>query len=160
MEFIKALYCPKSLNPASLPYEAVRQITIKPPKKKTKETNTVTFTFADGQAELKHPKLWMPPESCLKRLATLYDAMMEYMRGLGDHTAVLPDFTKTCLVEKGGQIEYDLGPESHVKTLKELLAIDESVLHKQQLLAKGAKRHAFESTPIKPKRKRKDVTST
>ncbi len=118
LEFVKELYCPKNRDASSLTYDKVRLLSIKPTKVNTKGNELVTFTFVDGQADLKHPKRWMPPASCLEKLATLVDAMMQYMLSLGIHDAPLPDFSRTCLVKSGKLLEYDLGVRRPRKELK------------------------------------------
>jgi hypothetical protein len=124
-DFIKTLFCPKSLDAQKLSYDEVRQVSIKPPRMRKTQTKVkvVTFSFTDGQANVKHPKLSLPPRSCLLKLCTLYDAMMEYLLSLGQHDADLPDFTITCLMKQGNTVVYDLGDEEHVDSLKRLTNI-------------------------------------
>jgi hypothetical protein len=65
IEFIKSLYCPKSLNSAWLSYAEVRQLTIKPPKQGKQREKKMTFTFIEGQVDLRNPRLWLLPAQCL-----------------------------------------------------------------------------------------------
>ena len=149
-EFMKDLYCPSSLCSEHLTFQEVRQLTIKPPTSKTQTRidNTITFTFSDGQADLRQPRLWLPPKACLERLCSLYDAMLEYFAGLGKHDASLPNFHLTCIDTKQRDTANVLGKESHVGSLKDLLAIDDKKLQIQKKQAQASKR-ALESTPKK-----------
>ncbi len=97
---MKILYCPKALDPDCLTYEEVRQFSISPRKNSARRTELLPFTFT-RQADLKHPKLWLPPASCIRRLSSLPNAMLQYILGLAIHDAPLPHFTETCLVKKG-----------------------------------------------------------
>lgn len=146
-DIMKNLYCPPSLDSEALSFEEIRQLTIKPPtlKSRTSTDNTVTFSFSDGQADLRHPRLWLPPKSCLDCLCTLYDAMLQYFAGLGRHDAGLPDFSATCLKKDGS---YNFGKDARVGRLQDLLAIDESTLQLQKKCAQARKR-SLQSTPKK-----------
>jgi hypothetical protein len=160
-DFMKRIYCPLSLDADSLTYEEVRQLSIKPTTTSKKRKEVVTFTFTDGQVDLRQPKLWLPPGACLEKLTTLYNAMVTYMLGLGKHDSKLPDFSITCLIQSGKRIVYDLGSAAEVKSMKELLPIEEEVLQVQKTVARSKKR-TLEMTPRKcPTAKRRPVdTST
>ena len=148
-EFMKDLYCPPALHSEELTFEEVRQLTIKPPTLKNQtSSDAITFSFSDGQANLRHPRQWLPPKSCMENLCTLYDAMLEYFSGLGRHDAALPDFSVTCLDSKKRDGSYNLGKEAHVTRLKDLLTINESELQLQKKYAQARKR-ALQSTPKK-----------
>ena len=119
-DFVKELYCPKKFDVDKLTYEEVRQLSINPIKASKKVSDIMTFNFTDGQTDLRSPKLWLPPASCVRKLSTLYYAMFRYMAGLGCHEARLPNFKNTCLVKAGEDSTYDLGPEAMVSSLKDL----------------------------------------
>jgi len=158
LTFLKYLYCPNSLDPERLTYDEVRQLTIKPPKSQQKgshRSETTTFTFVDGQIHVRHPNKWLIPASCAERLASLYDSMLIYLQGLGKHDACLPDFRVTCLTPKG---QYDLGPESRVHSLKDLLTLQEDQLLEKKKAALSRKR-ILEFSPRKDN-KRRPKTST
>ena len=151
-DFMKSLYCPKSLDPNLLSFDEIRQLSIKPPNPKgstKKAANVVTFEFTDGQARVRHPRLWLPPRECLDRLCTLHDAMITYLHGLGNHESSLPDFSKTCLVKRADKVEYDFGKKAHVTKLAELVCVTEDILTKQKSMARCSKKRQLESTPSK-----------
>ena len=75
MDFMKCLYCPKSLDSHALSFDEVRQITIKPTKARKKKKKMflkkqkfVTVTCSEWQADVKHHRLWLPPSFCRQRL--------------------------------------------------------------------------------------------
>ena len=157
-DFVKELYCPKRLDVEKLSYEEVRQLSINPKKASKKVSDIMTFTFTDGQIDLRLPKLWLPPASCVRKLSTLYDAMFRYMAGLGCHEARLPNFKNTCLVSTGEDTTYDLGPEAMVSSLKDLLVHDVEDLHRRK---KKSTKRSLELTPQKDlSRKRKPVATS
>jgi len=123
-----------------LTYDEVRQLTIKPLSgQQGSNMDTVSFNFVDGQDKLKHPKLWLPPKLCLDKLCTLAECMITYLLRMKKHDADLPDFSNTCLTMKGNTWQYDLGSESCVGKLEELLLIPEQELKdkfKSQILKK------------------------
>ena len=149
-DFVKELYCPKSFDVNLLNYEEVRQLSIKPTKAFKKVNDMVNFNFIDGQADLRHPKLWLPPAACVHNLAR-YDAMFDYMAGLGRHDARLPDFKTTCLTKAADHTTYDLGPEAMVGSLKDLL-----VLNVKDLLTRQKKVRSKRSLVLTPQ---KDISS-
>ena len=142
-DFLKALYCPKSLDVNLLTYEEVRQLSIRPANKTPKPNDVVTFNFMDGHADLRHPKLWLPPATCVRKLSTLYDAMFKYMIGLGHHDARLPDFKDTCLVKTTADTTYDFGPEAMVSSIKDLL-----VLNVDDLLTRRKNSRSKKRSPV------------
>jgi hypothetical protein len=159
-DFLKELYCPKSLDVDLLNYEEVRQLSIKPAKTSKKLTDVVTFHFVDGQADLRHPKLWLPPAACIRKRSTLNDALLEYMRGLGHHDARLPNFKATCLVKTACDTTYDFGAEAMVSSMKDLLTLNVDDLLRRRKKVKSKKR----SLPLTPQKetssKRKPVATS
>jgi hypothetical protein len=133
-------------------------MSIKPPRASQntrKDVDTITFTFVDGQVDVKQPNKWLVPAPCAKKMMSLYNAMFKYMIGLGKHDAPLPDFETTCLTPSG---HYNLGAESCVRKMKDLLLIDEHHLLAQKRAAMTRKR-ALEFSPRKAN-KRRPPTST
>ena len=164
VDLMKILYCPASLNHVLLSFEEGRQLSIQPPTLNKTKIPTKVFSFSDGQIQLRHPKLWLPPQECLQKLTLLINAYFKYIATLGIHEARLPDFSNCCVEEHGQRLEYNFGVQSHVSSVSELLKIDEAALKLKVSITKktaSRKRKELEKTPGKtPSRKRKPLTST
>ena len=75
-QFIKTVYTPKQIlvQQTELSFEETRQITMK-------------FPNVD---KLRHPKLWLPPESALRKIASLIDCQLDYLLTAGYPSAITP----------------------------------------------------------------------
>ena len=136
-EFIKCLFCPKSIK-WDTTFSEVQQLTMQQ-KSKRGEVN-------DSLISLRKANLWLPPESALERMADLINMQIEYLETAGVGDAKLPNFLgKDCLRKTdSGDIEYYFGPDAK-RSMKELTRIS-----KRQL----------DDTPQKGRRRKRQVTST
>lgn len=64
---------------------------------------------------------WMPPLSCVQRMASLTKIVVEYMVTAGRHDAFLPDFVNldSLWCNSHGQIMYDFGKDASKPNLEE-----------------------------------------
>ena len=102
-EFVKQLYAPKQ-DTENMSFKEVRKMTI---------------IGKDGK--VKSSEKWLPPESCVRRMANLTSVVIEYMMTAGTHDATLPDFEKTnCFkVTTSGKVLYDFGPDESQDEIEE-----------------------------------------
>ena len=130
INFVKTLYCPKTLDSSKLKFEEIRQLSIKDPK----------------HSEFKNPVKWIPPRSVLLSFAGLIDCQIDYLFTLGDHAASLPDFIgKGCLHrDTDGNVCYQFGDDVKFDRKEDLLVLDEKQL--SQTLSSAAKRKSAQAT--------------
>lgn len=95
IDFIKTLYCPRTLDPSKLKFEEMCQLSIKDPK----------------HLEYKNPVKWMPPKIVLLSFAKISECQNDYLFTVGRQAAVLLDFVrKGCLVlDTDGSFHYHFG---------------------------------------------------
>ena len=124
-------------------YETVRAITI---GKKVAKCPTEYVT--------RDPKLWLPPESVIRRLSELIQLQIEYLLTVGSHGSLQPDFlSKNCLKKTEGKVEYDFGPDAH-------FASEDSLPVMQPIKASNAPKRSQVVTPQKGARRKQPKTST
>ena len=75
LSILKKIYCPRHLCHEKLGYEEIRQISIKLPKKQTKD-----------------PPKWLPPLSAIKKVMCLIQSQIDYLLTVCKPEADLPDF--------------------------------------------------------------------
>ncbi|CAC5407960.1 unnamed protein product [Mytilus coruscus] len=113
------------------------------PKGNGRYSHTVSWKTNDqiDTRLLRNAKLWLPPESCLERMAELVNLQIEYLETTGDSMAKLPKFLeKDCLkMTETGEVEFYFGPLAR-ENIEHLLGN-----HKRQM----------NETPQKGKRKKK-----
>jgi hypothetical protein len=116
-EMIKMLYCSKKVDPRYFTYDEIRQMSIIP-------TNAKTILY------YRSPQSWMPPASAIDQLGKNVECLIAYYMTAGTHNSPMPNFLQDgCLIKlKDGSIEYDLGPDVHIKDVKESLVIDQASL--------------------------------
>ncbi|KAL4238434.1 hypothetical protein ACF0H5_003142 [Mactra antiquata] len=112
-KFIKYLYCPKKLNPNHFSFEEIRQLSIMPLSAKTLQ-------------DFRNPQMWLLPKSALMKMARNIKCLIDYYMTAGDHFQPMPNFLQhgSLSKNKDGEIEYDLGPDSHIKCIEECLLTD------------------------------------
>ena len=155
LDFVKSLYCPRRLDEQSLSFEEVRQLTIKPSSGRKAKNDNITFVFCEKQIDVRQPKLWLPPSSCLQRLSTLVTLMLRYLATAGHHDASLPQFSDSCLSADGHH--YLLGPDAHCPSLDKLLVLHDDCVKRKEQIARA--KRALERTPRRSN-KRRPVFST
>ena len=97
-------------NATGIAYETVRVTTI---GKKTANCPTCYVT--------RNPKLWLPPESVIRRLAELIQLQIDYLVTVGSHASPQPKFlSKNCLMKTDGTVEYDFGPDAYFVSMDSL----------------------------------------
>jgi hypothetical protein len=116
VQFIKWLYTPRKLNAATATFEDVRMSTILATSKQSEKT----FRMTD--IPTRSPQSWLPPRTCLIRLAKLVQIVGEYIATAGTHDAHLPNFAKCpCLHLSPERVQYDFGAEASAD-INDLLA--------------------------------------
>ncbi|CAC5403428.1 unnamed protein product [Mytilus coruscus] len=90
-EIVKRLYATASIKSEQLSFEAIRQMSIKPPGK-----------------QQKHPKFWIPPKSELIKITKLINCQIKYLFTVWTHDAVLPNFLAEGMFEKGHHRKYTI----------------------------------------------------
>jgi hypothetical protein len=110
INFIKCLYCPKKFDAMKLKFDEVCQVTIQ-------------LQNAKKGQKTRNPQSWMPPASVLQQLGKLVNCQVKYLFTAGDPVSPLPDFlTEGCLKKtEKGNIEYDLGPDSYIGDIEDML---------------------------------------
>ena len=95
-EFIKQLYAPKQ-DTSALSFDEVRKSTI---------------VGKDGK--MTSVDKWLPPGTCVMRMADLTSLVIEYMTTAGAHDSKLPDFRKAnCFqMTSSGKVLYNFGPDA------------------------------------------------
>lgn len=83
VQLIKFLYSPRKVLSSNTEsdYETVRLLTIKSTISKDSELTSV----------VRNARSWLPPESAVKRIAELIKLFIQYIEGVGNHSAKLPD---------------------------------------------------------------------
>ena len=145
---IEKLYCTGKLkhNATGIAYETVCITTI---GKKTANCPTCYVT--------RNPKLWLPPESVIRRLAELIQLQIDYLVTEGSHASPQPKFlSKNCLMKTDGTVEYDFGPDAYFVSMDSLRTLPPKKTSNAQkrsmyvIPQKGARRKQPKtSTPIK-----------
>ena len=97
--------------------------------------------------------MWLPPRSCLERLANLVKMQIQYLNTAGKHDASLPDLSECTCIKKNmsGEVEYDFGPECHfdsIDDLPELESVEDSYKRK------------LNYTPLSGAQRKRYLTST
>ena len=94
------------------------------------------------------------------RLQLLLKIRLSTCSLFGNHAASLQDFLKSGCLKKVevGQIEYDMGPDSHISDASELLTIDESDLQKTMKAAKVIKSLPITKKPAVSKKRQQQET--
>ncbi|KAH3891472.1 hypothetical protein DPMN_015574 [Dreissena polymorpha] len=139
-ELIKYLYCAKKLNADDFSFDEIHQMSILPVNARSLE-------------DYRNPQLWMPPISTIEKMSKNVQCLIDYYLTAGDHSKQMPNFllcgslTKT---EKG-EIEFDLGPDSHINRIGECVVTDPGELALR--LRKKGKRKP-EETPQKGRRRK------
>ena len=142
---VKELYCTGNMkkDAASVNYETVRAITI---GKKTGKSTTGYVT--------RDAKLWLPPESVIRRVAELVQLQVDYLLTVGSHEKPQPDFlSKNCLKKTEGKVEYDFGPDAHFDSVESLPDMPTKEPSKAQ-------KRSQDITPQKGARRKQPKTST
>ncbi|XP_052103068.1 uncharacterized protein LOC127736539 [Mytilus californianus] len=153
-EIVKRLYATASIKSEQLSFEAIRQMSSKPPGK-----------------QQKHPKFWMPPKSALIKVTKLINCQIKYLFTVWTHDAVLPNFLAEGCLKKDttGSIQYDFGDEIQIKNIETTFTIQDDELKRlidaasiSRKREKKTKRvRSIESTPVKPEQiKKKPIMST
>ena len=137
--FCKKMHCPKSVNYEKLTYEEIRQVSIKPPGKPTKD-----------------PTQWLPPRSAIMKLVCLIQSQIDYLLTICKPEADLPDFIGNGGLRKTkeGDIMYDLGPDTRYADERELLTIPDEQMEKRLLESKILSRKGRKS------RKKRDLSAS
>ena len=101
-EFIKQLYLPKK-DTSNMSFEEVRKNTI---------------IGKDGKTN--NAERWLPPHTCVVRMADLTSVVIEYITTAGTHDANMPDFKKAnCFkVTESGKVMYDFGQDAHQEQIE------------------------------------------
>ena len=96
-EFIKQLYVPKK-DTSNMSFEEVR-----------------TGTIIGNDGKTNNAERWLPPHTCVLRMADLTSVVIEYIATAGAHDAMMPDINKSnCFkVTDSGKVMYDFGPDAH-----------------------------------------------
>ena len=115
LNLIKALYCPKYLQPEAFTYAEVRQISVQVPCKKKEPTS-----FRD-------PKLWMPPSTAVQQICKLVQFQIDYLLTAGVHSANYPDVT-SCFTISNQKATYNFGPDVHVTSPTDILEVPQIIL--------------------------------
>ena len=112
LSILKKIYCPRHLCHEKLGYEEIRQISIKLPKKQTKD-----------------PPKWLPPLSAIKKVMCLIQSQIDYLLTVCKPEADLPDFIGNGGLRrtKEGDIMY-LGEDVRYSHEKELTIIPDEVM--------------------------------
>ena len=142
---IKELYCTGKLkhNATGIAYETVRATTI---GKKTANCPTGYVT--------RNPKLWLPPESVIRRLAELIQLQIDYLLTVGSHASPQPKFlSKNCLKKTDGTVEYDFGPDAYFVSIDSLPTLPFKK-------TSNAQKRSMYVTPQKGARRKQPKTST
>ncbi|CAC5364010.1 unnamed protein product [Mytilus coruscus] len=136
-DFVKTLF--SSMSKIQVSFEEVRHNSMFCKQRKTNDRMDSSL--------LRNAKLWLPPESCLERMAELVNLQIEYLETTGDSMAKLPNFLeKDCLkITETGEVEYHFGPLAR-ENIEHLL---------------GNQKRQMNETPQKGRRKKeKMLTST
>ena len=102
-EFVKQLYSPKD-NTSAMSFEEVRRKSI-----------------IGNDGIVRGADKWLPPATCVKRMANLTSIVIEYVMTAGTHDAFLPDFQHAdCFkVTSSGKVMYDFGPDASQDQIEE-----------------------------------------
>ena len=151
MKFIKGLYIPKKFvgHKNNLTFEEVRHLTIKPL----------------NASKVRSPKLWMPPQSAVRKVASLLDCHLAYLVTAGMASAPTPNFMQYGCLQKcsDGTIQYDLGEDVHTDCPEDQLTADpECIAKKLNFTLARPRKRTLPSTPQKGRRRksRPQATST
>ena len=142
-EFVKCLYCPKSLDPSKLSFEDVRYLSVYGLRKAVK-------------AFRRSPQMWMPPSSALGRLCCLINSQLEYMSTAGCHEARLPNFIGNggLQTNETGGIEYDFGPDANIGDVETMLTIPGENFENRIRMARTVRKRRQNETPQKGQRRK------
>lgn len=149
-DFVKCLYCPKSLDPSKLSYDDVRYLSIYGMKK-----SASTFR--------RSPQMWMPPSSAVARLCCLIDSHLQYIGTAGYHDALLPDFIGNGGLQttEGGGMEYDFGPDAYIGDVETMLTIpSENFQNKLRMARTVSRKRRQDETPQKGQRRKRYQPAT
>ena len=142
---VKELYCTGKMkqDASRITYETVRATTL---GKKSAKCTTGHVT--------RDPKLWLPPESVIRRLGELIQLQVDYLLTVGSHESLQPEFlSKNCLKKIEGKVEYDFGPDVHFVSTDSLpeMPVKET---------SRASKRSQDVTPQKGARRKQPKTST
>ena len=105
----------------------------------------------------------MPPQTALDSVAGIMDLQIKYLETVGSNESAMPNFLqKGCLTKtESGDIEYDFGPDVHVKSIDSLQPCTTTRAKiKPTPAVKRRKEQTTAETPRKGYRKKRQMTST
>lgn len=142
VDFVKCLFCPKQKLGKGLSFEDVCMLTMK-----AKKVNKDHIT-----APLRSSQMWLPPEMAIRRIGELINIFLDYISGVGNHSASLPDFSNnSCLqMNDDGIYHYDFGDcaRMNIPNLMKTVCVEPSKRKHEDTPQKGGRRKfPLTSTP-------------